>query len=59
LKGSAGNLSAQRVVHLALRLEMMGRQEELAGAAELCEELECEIVEVEPLLESLVTKEAA
>jgi HPt (histidine-containing phosphotransfer) domain-containing protein len=59
LKGSAGNLSAQRVVHLALRLEMMGREEELAGATGLCEELDYEIAEVEPLLESLVTKEAA
>lgn len=59
LKGSAANLSAQRVVHLALRLEAMGRQEQVEDAEPLCEDLHQAIAEVGPELEALVNQEAA
>lgn len=50
LKGAAGSLRAQRTVEVALRLEMVGREERLTGAAQACAELEREIEELTPAL---------
>jgi HPt (histidine-containing phosphotransfer) domain-containing protein len=56
LKGSVGNFAAKAAVDLALQLEMMGRQGNLAGAQEACSTLEKEIEHLKLALEAL-TKE--
>jgi CheY-like chemotaxis protein len=44
LKGSAGNFAAKKVVDVALRLEQLGRQEDLAPAQEAFSTLEKELL---------------
>lgn len=50
LKGMLGNLSAHAVVRVAEQLELMGRQDQLAGIESVLEELEVALV---PLSEEL------
>ena len=55
LKGSIGNFGAQNAYDAALRLEMMGRQGELAGATSALEELESALNRLAPALSRLVS----
>ncbi len=51
LKGSVGNFGARRAAQLAGRLEAMGREKNLQGAAEAIAVLEKEITRVSSVLE--------
>ena len=50
LKGSAGNFAAEPTVQAALRLEKMGRSQDLGGVAEAYHELENEMGRLCPVL---------
>jgi HPt (histidine-containing phosphotransfer) domain-containing protein len=54
LKGSVGNFSAPRAFQAALKLEMMGRQGDLAGAQEAYQLLNGQIERLQPALEALM-----
>ena len=57
LKGSVGNFDAKRAAELARRIETMGRNHDLTGAALALEELSQEITRVNILL-TAVAKQA-
>ncbi len=52
LKGSSGQLGAQRMAALCTELEELGRSLDLTGAAPLLADLEQEFARVEPLLQA-------
>jgi HPt (histidine-containing phosphotransfer) domain-containing protein len=53
LKGSVGNFCAQKAFDAALRLEKMGKSENLSEAEEAWSALEAEIERLQPALETL------
>jgi two-component system sensor histidine kinase/response regulator len=55
LKGVAGTFGAEQVCAAALRLEVMGRDGTLAGAAEVCAALEEALSRFEPVLAELAS----
>jgi HPt (histidine-containing phosphotransfer) domain-containing protein len=59
LKGSVSNFSARGAMHAALRLEVMGRNNDLKDAAEACEGLETELKKLQKTLEGMVEKSRA
>lgn len=56
LKGSVGNFGAERAFQAALRLERMGRVNDLLGVEEAFATLEAEIVRLQPALTALAEK---
>jgi CheY-like chemotaxis protein len=59
LKGSVANFSAKGAMHAALRLEVMGRNNELKDAAEACATLDAELKRLQKTLETMVEKSKA
>ena len=55
LKGSVGNFGAEAAFQTSLRLEMMGRNVELAGASQALAELEAALDRLKPALVRLVS----
>jgi HPt (histidine-containing phosphotransfer) domain-containing protein len=59
IKGSANHFAARATVAAALRLERMGRDEELAGAEEACVRLEQELAQLQQALAGSLPRAAA
>jgi len=51
LRGSASNFGAERTVQAALRLELMGRQEDFMASAQALRNLDDELERLRPVLE--------
>ena len=59
LKGSVGNFSAQKAQQAVLELEEMGRNRSLDGAAEIFEQLETQMAELDSALRAFVQEKTA
>ncbi|MCK4224314.1 MAG: response regulator [candidate division Zixibacteria bacterium] len=59
LKGAAGNLSAKRIADLALKLELLGRTGDLAGAKEMIGNLKTEFKRLEEYIQRSLPQEVA
>jgi len=59
LKGAAGNLSAKRLAELALKLELLGRTGNLAGAEEVINSLRNEYKRLEEYFHQFFMMESA
>ncbi|MGE0405145.1 MAG: response regulator, partial [Candidatus Korobacteraceae bacterium] len=58
LKGSVANFSAKAAVNSSLRLEMMGRNNDLKEATEACDTLESELNRVQQALKAILSRVA-
>ena len=59
LKGAAGNLGAKRLADLSLNLELAGRAKDLAGAAEMINDLQAEFERLEEFVRQSVKFDVA
>jgi len=59
LKGSVGNFGARRAFELSFNLEQMGRNGDFGHAIEVFEQLEQQIAQLVPALESMMKRKAA
>ena len=57
MKSAAGNLGSERIADLALKLELMGRTDDLAGAKEILNNLRTEHKHIEEYLKRSLSQE--
>ncbi len=59
LKGSVANFSARGAMHAALRLEVMGQNNDIKDAGAACDALEAELKRLQKTLEGMIEKSKA